>query len=53
MVHGVGQGSGNAGTTFLFIEELMIETMEKECKGCYMSSPDKTIEWKKTYNRMY
>ena len=45
-VHGVGQGSGNAGTTFLFIDEPMIETMEKECKGCYTSSPDNIINGK-------
>ena len=46
-VHGAGQGSGDAGTTFLFVDEPIIETMENECKCCYMSSSDKTIEWKK------
>ena len=43
-VHGAGQDSGNAETTFLFIEKPMIETMEKECKCCYMSNPDNTIK---------
>ena len=52
-VHGAGQGSGDAGTTFLVVDEPIIETMEKECKCCYMSSPDKTIEWKKIYYRNF
>ena len=46
-LYGSGQGSGNAGTEWLFIEESMISTIVRLCEGCTMSSPDKSIKWKK------
>ena len=36
-----GQGSRFTETNWLFVEEPMITTIEKECDGCNMSSPDK------------
>ena len=46
-LYGSGQGSGNAGTEWLFIEESMISTIVRLCEGCKMSSPDKSIKWDK------
>ena len=45
--YGSGQGSGNAGTEWLFIEQSMISTIVRLYEGCTMSSPDKSIKWKK------
>ena len=36
-----------SGTNWLFIEDPMITTIEKEYKGCNMSSPDYSISWTK------
>ena len=58
-LYGSGQGSGFAGTNWLFIEDSMITTIETECDGCNMSSPDKSISMIKfikgfiDYNRQY
>ena len=46
-LYGSGQGSIFSGTNWLFIEDPMITTIEKEYKGCNMSSPDYSISWTK------
>ena len=50
-LYGLGQGSGFAGTTWLFIEDPMTTTIEKECEDCNMSIPDKSISWTKFITR--
>ena len=44
--YGQGQGSGHAGTIWLFESTPMMETIEKPCTGLDITSPDHTVSYK-------
>ena len=44
-IHGQGQGSGHAGTSWVFNSVPMMKVIEKKCEGCLMNSPDKKLQW--------
>ena len=39
-IHGQGQSTGSAGTTWAFHSIPMMRVIEKSCSGCVMSSPN-------------
>ena len=39
-IHGTGQGSGASGSNWLFTSVPMMVTIEKNCEGCTIHSPD-------------
>ena len=41
IIHGTGQGSGASGSNWVFTSVLMMDTIEQNCEGCTIHSPDK------------
>ena len=46
-IHGTGQGSGASGSNWLFTSVPMMDTIEQNCEGCTIHSPDKKLTWTK------
>ena len=44
-IHRSGQGSGSAGTNWLFNSVPMMNLISKICQGLEVISPDKTLPW--------
>ena len=44
-IHGQGQGSGHAGTSWAFNSVPTMKVIENKCKGCQMNPLDKKIQW--------
>lgn len=42
-IHGQGQGSGHAGTSWAFDSVPTIKVIENKCEGCQMNPLDKKI----------